>query len=505
MRGGAALRLGRVSPDAYACLLGVLRQCGVEYRHVLPERLPGDLSRSAAAPFAPLFTTQHFDAHQHHLTTLGDALVDRYLSAAVLKYTSRRGTTFTTNTAGELNAVLHNHFTLRLFAKELQFEAMQLSRDDADGGGGDASAASLHFLEAESSAVRKRDVAGTSYQVALLPCGQSPLGWKFSQFVGAVHQIMGDTAATSVLERVYQLQDESNVPRRASLLLLRTLELFPALNVAEALLAAQGLSVHFAARSRVVPGEPEMPAGTGPTPPSSTSPPPRDTGGSDERAIVAGFGADHADVTLDSLGSSSRRAATLADGPGVIDAVDVWRRRTATLVSQQLEPALPPASAATDGWLSAQERAAYERGPAFAGWVDMTATSTFADLYGATPPEDGRIVRRVKFKKQVRDPRFYDKVTDARNGVPFDTGGESLPAYLDGFATPHRRLFEVTMHTCAGGDMKVVGRAIAPRYTSARESACRAFLGGVLRDLLALGGGTVDGASETAAPQQPSR
>ncbi|KAG5494966.1 hypothetical protein JKF63_02018 [Porcisia hertigi] len=512
MRCSFALRGPRVSPAAYKCFLNVLRQCGVNYDPVLPENPPGDLSGTAAAPFSPLFTTR-FDSHQHQLTTLGDALVDCYLSAAVLKYCSRRGITLTANAASELNAVLHNHFTSRLFAKDLQFDAMQMVREDGYCQGNDPSWRSLNFLEAETPVMKRQDIAGTSYQVSLLPSGQSPLGWKFSQFVGALHQSMGLEAATRVLERVYQLHDEPNVPTRASQLLLRVLEHFPAMNVAEGILAVQGLSAHYSARSRVFPCDSEQtPEFAGP--PQGASPGRTsgfhsvavgdgDKGGVDELAVVAGFSPNRAeamDITLESLDRGSPLSKNLASGPGVIDAVDVWRRRTHDLVARRLEPAqgaatsLDTSPSSTDGWLSAQERSAYQRGPAFFGSVDVAATPSFADIYGISQPQDGYMVRRTKFKKQVRDPRFYDVMSDARHGVPFDTNGETLTEYLDGFAKPHRRLFEVTMQSAAGGEMKLIGRAISTRYTTARESACRGFLGGVLHDIL-----TLAGASDVAA------
>ncbi|KPA76872.1 putative mitochondrial hypothetical protein [Leptomonas pyrrhocoris] len=504
-----------VDMTAYRCLLQALRQCGVAYQRVLPDTTPAALSSGAASSFLPLFTTK-FHFHQHQLTTLGDALVDRYISATLLQYCIRRGSVLTTNAAAEINAVLHNHFTLRLFAKELQFEAMAMSPEQSLHSLDDLSDNTLGFLEAERASVRRQDVAGTSHQVALLACGQSSLGWKFSQFVGAVHQTFGSEAATRVLEHVYALQDEPNVPRRASQLLLRVLEHFPATGVAEAVLAAQGLAVHYTAKSRLLPDvTEEVKAGTT----SSTQSASHDVEGKgemdrqqqpsssdaswkggrpvDELSIVTGFdvaGAEQSGVTLDGLGDDALRSGNLAKGPGLIDSADMWRRRTAELVTRRLEPSheagalLTSSTNSTDGWLSAQERATYERGPAFAGWVDFAAFSTYADVYGPTQPENGRIVRRVKFKKHVRDPRFYDTMSDARNGVPFDTNGETLSDYLNAFTRPHRRLFEVTMLAGRGGEVKLVGRAISPRYTTARESAARAFLGGALRDVLALEG-----------------
>ncbi|KAG5469264.1 hypothetical protein LSCM1_02479 [Leishmania martiniquensis] len=517
MRCSLPQRFLQVNAAAYKCLLQTLRQCGVEYAPTLPENLSSNFSHTAAALFSPLLTTQ-FDAHQHQLTTLGDAIVDRYLSAAVLKYCAHRGITLTSNAASELNAVLHNHFTMRLFAKDLHFEAMGMIRDEGDAESSNLSVRPLDFLESDKAPMRRQDVAGTSYQVALLPCGQSSLGWKFSQFIGAVHQSIGLDAATRVLEHLYQLQDEPSVPRRASQLLLRTLEHFPALNVAEAILAAQGLSVHYTARSRVLPSDfQESTKSTHATEASSSESTrvakdaglgggPQDDG--DKLAVVAGFcppctGAR--DITLESLADRPSPSKSLACGPGLVDSVAMWRRRTRELVARQLEPAqgaaasLASSAGSADGWLSTEERATYQRGPAFSGWVDVAATTSFADTYGHSQPEDGRIVRRTKFKKQVRDPCFYDKMSDARNGVPFDTNGQPLAAYLDGFAKPHQRIFEVTMLSGAGGEMKLVGRAISSRYTFARESACRALIGGVLQDILTLDGfsGAVGATGET--------
>ncbi|KPI86882.1 hypothetical protein ABL78_4072 [Leptomonas seymouri] len=513
MRRCLPLRSKPVDAVAYGCLLQALRQCGVAYKHVLSESTPAAVSSGAAASFLPLFTTK-FHFHQHQLTTLGDALVDRYLSAVLLQYCSRRGSVLTMNAAAEINAVLHNHFTLRLFAKELQFEAMTMSPELRSRSSEDFSHETLDFLEPERVSVRRQDVSGTSHHVSLLPCGQSPLGWKFSQFVGAVHQNFGDEAATRVLEHVYQLQNEPNVPRRASQLLLRVLEHFPATSVAEAVLAAQGLAVHYTAKSRLLPGDVEEARGSSFTPPTSPdvkreeneNPQHRlpsgtaqeDGQGVDEMSIVSGFDAVRAvqkDITLDGLADGTLHTVNLAKGPGLIDSVDMWHRRTAELVTRHLEPSQEAellrtsSTNSADGWLSSQERATYERGPAFAGWVDFKAFSTYADVYGPMQPENGRIVRRVKFKKPVRDPRFYDTMSDARNGVPFDTNGETLPDYLETFTRPHRRLFEVTMLTGRGGEMRLAGRAISSRYTVARESAARAFLVSALRDICALEGG----------------
>lgn len=516
-------RTKSIDAVAYRCLVQALRQCGVDYKHVLPDASPAAITSGPATAFLPLFTTK-FHFHQHQLTTLGDALMDRYLSASIFQYCTRRGTVLTTNAARELNAVLHNHFALRLFAKELQFEAMAMSPEQDVSALNQLSRSSLGFLEAGRVSVRRQDVAGTSHQVALLPCGQSPLGWKFSQFVGAVHRAFGNEAVTAVLEHVYQLHDEPHVPRRASQLLLRVLEHFPATNVAEAVLAAQGLAVHYTAKSRLLPddaAEATANAAAPSSPPSeeavSQSDPsaPDTTRGNGRDAvdlsIVTGFDAaraDSKDITLDGLTSGTLRAINLANGPGLIDAADVWRRRTAALVERHLEPAEDAgallehsAAGSSDGWLSAKERATYERGPAFAGWVDFRAFPTYADAYGPTQPENGRVVRRTKFKKHVRDPRFYDTLSDARNGVPFDTNGEPLHDYLDAFARPHRRLFEVTMSAGCAGEMRLVGRAISLRYTTARESAARAFLGGVLRDVMALesGDGQKSGPEESNA------
>ncbi|RNF20909.1 uncharacterized protein Tco025E_03614 [Trypanosoma conorhini] len=465
-------------------LQALLRSCGLQD---IVEAHGDNFARAVAARpryqlFAPLFTP-YFTVESHHLTMLGDTLIDDFLSQAMLRYAVHAGLVLTMNATRQLNAVLHNHFTLRLFAKELHFDelAVPLSLEGcaADDAGGEAGNR-LAFLEPQHVGLREHDVAGTSFQFTPLRAGQSPLGWMFSHFIGALQQAFGGAVVPRVLSRVYGDVDV-NLPGGAAALLLRTLQHFPAGNVTEAVLAAQGLPLRFVTKTRALPDEaategPEAAAGTRRT--------------AEEAVVCSGFGVQDAArdaVTLDGLATNPNALASLAAGPGGLDAVNTWRER-AQRELQEGRGALRDAvrdehDDDDDGWLQPQERERYRRGAAFYNAVDFTAAATyFADAYGLPQPVNGQRVARVKFKNAVRDPLFYDTRSDMRNGVPFSTDGEPLAQYLDRFNRPHRRLFEVAL-VVGGGEGRTAGRAIATRYTVARESACRAYLGAVLHDL----------------------
>nr|CCC90714.1 unnamed protein product [Trypanosoma congolense IL3000] len=77
----------------------------------------------ALQAFMPLFTT-NFTIESQHLTTLGDIVIDEFLSGEVLQYAMHTGLVLTANACKQLNAVLHNHYALRLFAKELCFDEL---------------------------------------------------------------------------------------------------------------------------------------------------------------------------------------------------------------------------------------------------------------------------------------------------------------------------------------------------------------------------------------------
>ncbi|ORC91113.1 uncharacterized protein TM35_000061180, partial [Trypanosoma theileri] len=73
--------------------------------------------------FAPLFTP-YFTISHHQLTMLGDTIMDDFLTRAIMDYAIHMGLVLTVNATRQLKAVLHNHFTLRLFAKELHFDEL---------------------------------------------------------------------------------------------------------------------------------------------------------------------------------------------------------------------------------------------------------------------------------------------------------------------------------------------------------------------------------------------
>ncbi|CCW63029.1 unnamed protein product [Phytomonas sp. EM1] len=409
------------------------------------------------------------------------------------------------NSSKQLNAVLHNHFSLQLFAHELKLNdlAIPLAHEVGEGH------ASLDFLEAQRPPVRDRDTAGTSFHITPLPEGQSPLGWKMSHFIGAVHLSFGNTASMKALESLYDLSNAGNVVGCASSLLLRTVECFPATNVAGALLAAQGIPVRFVGKTRLLPQDDHGYNKTEKESPSVDSETKGNGSGNamsvgnsvgngdrscrnadcgdrnDHLIALSGFGIKltQEDISLDAIIGSKDVRATLAAGPGVVDYVETWRQRTAELVKRKLEE--PPEAALEDGWLTTAEQRHYKNGPAFSQTVDFSLFRSFADEYGGSQPVDGKWIGRRKFKKAVRDPLFYDNRSDMRNGVPFSTNGEPLQDYLERFDRAHERLFEVTMLT-GMYEERVLGRAIASSYTVARELACRAYLGGVMNDLGAL-------------------
>ncbi|ESS64610.1 hypothetical protein TCDM_07298 [Trypanosoma cruzi Dm28c] len=439
--------------------------------------------RSKYQLFSPLFTP-YFTIESHHLTMLGDTIIDDFLSQAMLRYAIHAGLVLTTNATRQLNAVLHNHFTLRLFAKELHFDelAVPLNLDSllADDGGkttGDR----LAFLEPQHVGLREHDVAGTSFQVTPLRAGQSPLGWMFSHFIGALQQTLGSDVVRRVLSHTYG-DVEVNLPSGAEALLLRTLQHFPAGNVTEAVLAAQGLPLRFVTKTRVLSDEATREGEEDGDEVAGKK-------SVEEAVFCSGFGVQDATrdaMTIDGIAANPGVLASLAAGPGGIDAINTWRQRAQRELQEGrglLRDAIRDEHDDDDGWLHPQERERYRRGAAFYNAVDFTAVANyFADLYGTPQPVNAQRVTRLKFRNSVRDPLFYDTRSDMRNGVPFSTDGEPLAQYLDRFNRPHRRLFEVSL-VVGSGEGRTAGRAIATRYTVARESACRAYLGAVLHDL----------------------
>lgn len=565
------------------CRLHSLSESGMSPRSGtcrLPPNAAAMMANPAYAVFAPLFSP-FFDFHQQQLTTLGDVIIDRYLSDKLAAYSMHSGLILTVNAAKQWNAVFHNHFSLRLFANELQFGelAIPLSHDfqptadvassgatsstaasgdeppkskgddsrRAGGRAADARAAMvscLSRLEARRSGPSRRDVAGTSFASNLLSCGQSPLGWKFSHFIGAVHQVFGPPAATTALETLYGLEGDAHLMDRAASFLMRVLEYYPAMNVAEAILAAQGMPVTYRGKTRVLgvveaeerqqqQQENHNNTEDATRASSSPSPPPTTGGGSSNEmapsrsepadavpsqsaalsrlqaeqrrrsvALLAlsGFGQPSApSVTLDTLlkqcgqtspaGSGASDANSLLDGPEGVEMVRGWRERAAQaqgLVhsSSAMTRIEDHPSEVTDGWLSPEDQWTSQSGPAFANAIDVARHRSFADAYGPADPENGKVVARIPFKRPVRDPLFYDKLSDMRGGVPLDVEGQgSTEGLLSLLQKPHRRLFEVSMFVGPPAEGRVIGRAIAWRYGVARDAAAKAFLSGVLQDL----------------------
>ncbi|RNF10464.1 hypothetical protein TraAM80_01510 [Trypanosoma rangeli] len=446
-------------------------------------------SRPQYQLFIPLFTP-YFTIEGHHLTMLGDTLIDDFLSQTMLRYAVHAGLVLTTNATRQLNAVLHNHFTLRLFAKELHFDelAVPLSLEAfaADDDEGSETGNRLAFLEPKHVGLREHDVAGTSFHVTPLRSGQSPLGWMFSHFIGALQQAFGAAVVPRVLSRVYGDVDV-NLPGGAAALLLRTLQHFPAGNVTEAVVAAQGLPLRFVTKTRVLPDEAMAEEAHVDNTVSAGM---RRT--AEEEVVCSGFGVHDATldaITLDGLASNFNELVSLASGPGGIDAVNTWRQRAQREIQEGQKTLRDVIQGERDdgtedyGWLQPREQERYRRGAAFYNAVNFSAVATyFADAYGPPQPVNGQRVTRLKFMNAVRDPLFYDTRSDMRNGVPFSTDGEPLAQYLDRFNRPHRRLFEVAL-VVGSGEGRTAGRAIATRYTVARESACLAYLGAVLHDL----------------------
>lgn len=502
-----------LTEGAYLKFSSILKQCGVlndatglALLSAPLAALPASVDQFAADPcffsFHPLFTP-YFDFHNQQLTTLGDTVIDDYLSDVTLAYCAHMGIVMTVNSARQFNSVFHNHFALQLFASQLGFAslAIPVEAPDAESMRPAAMHAALDYLKPHRVGVSHRDTAGTSFHMTPLSCGQSPLGWKLSHFVGAVHQTFGPEAARTTLESVYNLSNQGNLPGSAATLLLNLIERYPTASVAEAVLAAQGIPVRFVGKTRIVSGfdsdgsqaNPETGAphsdgaddGTASAGQEGAEESPESRG----LLVLSGFGQDRgqvgssspsAGVTLDSLASFPEARASLASGPGLVNYKERWETRTAKLVIQGLEPSLP--AGMSDGWLSPAEQRASRDGPAFAHSVDFALHQSFADAYGPEQPVDGKVVTRRRFKKRVRDPLFYDRLSDMRNGVPLNTDGEPLHNFLDSFHRPHQRLFEVEM-LAGNGDGRLVGRAIASRYTVARDSACKAYLGGLLSDL----------------------
>ncbi|EPY36802.1 hypothetical protein AGDE_06735 [Angomonas deanei] len=410
--------------------------------------------------FDPVLTP-HFNFYDQQLTFLGDTAVQNYVTREITNFCVRTNKHFTVNGSKQLCSIFQNHCSLRLFAKRLGFDELATpisTISDTD----------LSFLESEHRGLRRADVQGTSFEVSALASAQSPLGWKLSHFIGATWQVCGPKTVEDLLESLFQLG--SGNPTAAALKLLSDMaEHFSPECVAEALLAEQGLPLRFTCKSVIVPPD---------VSPDETVSSTGDDREACAREVVQfrGFGKSVGD-TVGSVGQTS-----IAHGPAALDNVAAWIRRTKNLINASVEPA--PQETLEDGWLTTEEASKYREGTVF-GSVAASATMLSADAYGLSQPIDGQVIRRRKFKGVVRDPLFYDKRSDLRNGVPFQTGGVPLGAFLDGINKTHTRLFEVSM-LAGGGEGKVIGKASAFRYSLARKAACRAYISLLARDLASI-------------------
>lgn len=517
--------------------LRLLMSCGICSAVIppTPQKLAADPSFQV---FSTLFTPD-FNFHQLQLTTAGDTYIDMYLSDVLTDYCLHNNLILTVNGSKQWNAVFHNHYALRLLANELQFGelAIPLTQDYSEDSfvspteksAVDLMSSCLSQLEARQSGPGKRDVAGTSFMHGLLPCGPSPLGWKFSHFIGAIHQVFGPAAAQNTLERIYRLREEKNVMDRASSFLMRVLQSYPALSVAESILAAQGLPVRYYGKTRVLgelqKEEPQdqtnhgrtvmhdeeticntsqnedrkeaiISSSASATPTSLTS---NDSGMRCSQDVLSlnGFGSGGdteklkgEDASLDQLLEQLRSKGSKSGDISVVDGGEdswslsaEWRKRAATVGEGNDEKSFFTEPKEDLGWLSEEHQRKAQSSPAYSEAIDVSHHRSFADVYGDPEPINGRVVSRIKFKRPVRDPLFYDKLSDMRNGIPLDVEGMgSTEKFLSVLQKPHRRLFEVSMVIGQPADERIVGRAIGWKYTSARDAASKAFLAAMLHD-----------------------
>ncbi|EPY23086.1 hypothetical protein STCU_07874 [Strigomonas culicis] len=334
------------------------------------------------------------------------------------------------------------------------------------------------LIQSSQPDVHHRDIAGTSFHSAPLSGAHSALGWKFSHFIGCLDQVYGTQQALAALDAMYRLSDAGSTAHRAQSLLLQCVEHFPSMNLAEALLAAQGMPVRYVTRTK------EIPPSDGESPNdqwSKTSSSSEATG--DSVVAITGFGTDP-NMRRDSSTDQDMASPNWLKEDAVKDVAKAneWTAREASLTRSEQEGA-NGGYEASEGWLDFSEQQRHKKGPAHAHSTEFRFTQTFTDSL-TLAPADRKVISKKKFKAPIRDPLFYDKRSDLRNGVPLDAGGKSLGAYLDD-VSKRRHLFEVSMFVGSGSGT-LAGKAISTRYTLARESAARAYLGAVLQDLTLL-------------------
>jgi hypothetical protein len=460
------------------------------------------LPATQQALFAPLFATNTFVFENHQLTMLGDTLVDKYLSEVFLDYFLEMGIVVTTNAAKLVNAVFHNHFSMRRLAEDIGLMNLSTPPEPVVSARG---AVDLSFLEAAEAGPSPSDVAGTSFDFAPLPCGQSTLGWKFSHFIGALQRCYGDDAVTALLESLFGLKSSSNLVGKSTDWLYELVKRFSPMHVTEALLMAQGISAEFVGSSDYI-GPDEIPHkasdAEGKPAASEFSVDAEEESDGVTTAVVNGSQAAEPqapatsvrgfDVTSNSregalAGSlprdSSQSLKSHLAGPEFINALDIWRDQ----VLQRGDVRSPNAleAIASSGWLSPEEHANEKRGAAYRGFVDFSTTVLFADIAGVAHPVSGKRVARNGFAKAVRDKPFFDKLSDFRDGLPMDTGGQSVPDFLKSINKSHRRVFDVALVV---DGTKVLGRATSPSYSEGRVAVSQAYLMRTLKDLHFLSG-----------------
>lgn len=439
------------------------------------------LAAAQQALFAPLFASNDFVFENHQLTMLGDTLVDAYLSEALLNYFLSMGMVTTTNTAKLVNAVFHNHFSMRKLAEDIGMLHLSTPADPTEYA---ATSSSLDFLESMDAGLSYSDVAGTSFEFSPLSCGQSALGWKFSHFIGAMHQCYGKEAVHTLLDGLLDLRGTSNIIGKATEWLYELVKRYSPLHVAEALLAAQGIAAEFVATSRYIgpSGDSAQPfddvRGDASPQSASTSVSTRASSG-EVGVVVQGF--EPPSKVGDARGTDLSVLSSTLAGPEFVNALEIWKERA---IASEAGSASDLDAAVPSGWLSPEEHAKAKRGAAFTGFVDFSTSSYLADVAGVPHPEPGKRVSRVPFVRPVRDKQFFDKLSDFRDGVPMDTLGQSVPAFLKNLNAPHHRMFEVSLVV---DGTKVLGRATATRYSDARLAVSQAYLVGTLRDLNLLG------------------
>ncbi|CUG92340.1 Hypothetical protein, putative [Bodo saltans] len=494
--------------------------------HTLPPTLQ--------ALFAPLFASNSFVFENHQLTMLGDTLVDKYLSEVLLDYFLDMGIVVTTNTAKLVNSVFHNHFSMRRLAEDIGLMNLSTPPEPHVTAAG---IADLSFLEAAEAGPSPSDVAGTSFDVSLLTCGQSSLGWKFSHFIGALHRCYGDDAVTLLLDSLFGLKSSSNLVGKSTEWLYELVKRFSSMHVAEALLAAQGISAEFVGSSEYVgPEDVSESPNTGQEGKDSSnaefseetddgaSESPnvgnavgevRHSGPQKPETSIRGFqitttGPDGSLLSVAPSHDTAQSLKTPLAGPDFINALEIWRNQA--LQHGEVSSLNELATTVSNGWLSPEEHASEKRGAAYRGFVDFSTVALFADVAGVAHPISGkRVFRvnfknqirdkpffdklsefrdglpvdtfRVNFKNQIRDKPFFDKLSEFRDGLPVDTNGMSVPEYLKSINSSHRRVFDVALVV---DGTKVLGRATSSTYSEGRVAVSQAYLMRTLRDLSVL-------------------